>query len=43
MKIEELYRLYKQSYLVTTDTRKELKNTMFFALKGIILMVIYMR
>jgi len=34
MKIEELYRLYKQSYLVTTDTRKELKNTMFFALKG---------
>ena len=34
MKIEELYKLYKQSYLVTTDTRKELKNTMFFALKG---------
>jgi UDP-N-acetylmuramoyl-tripeptide--D-alanyl-D-alanine ligase len=34
MKIEELYSLYKQNYKVTTDTRLNLKNSIFFALKG---------
>jgi len=34
MKIAELYKLYKQYYLVDTDTRKIRKNTIFFALKG---------
>ncbi len=34
MKIATLYRHYKQSYLVTTDTRKITKGSMFFALKG---------
>ena len=34
MKIEELYRLYRQHYLVDTDTRKIRKNTLYFALKG---------
>ncbi|MCH3883155.1 UDP-N-acetylmuramoyl-tripeptide--D-alanyl-D-alanine ligase [Tenacibaculum aquimarinum] len=34
MKIEELYKLYSQHYLVDTDTRKIRENTLFFALKG---------
>jgi UDP-N-acetylmuramoyl-tripeptide--D-alanyl-D-alanine ligase len=34
MKIEALYKLYKQSYLVDTDTRLIRKNTLYFALKG---------
>ncbi len=34
MEINELYNFYKQSYKVTTDTRLNLENSMFFALKG---------
>ena len=34
MEIKEIYKLYKQSYRITTDTRVELNDTMFFALKG---------
>ena len=34
MKIEELYKHYKQHFLVDTDTRSIRKNTIFFALKG---------
>ncbi|MCH3884634.1 UDP-N-acetylmuramoyl-tripeptide--D-alanyl-D-alanine ligase [Tenacibaculum aquimarinum] len=34
MKIEELYKLYSQHYLVDTDTREIRENTLFFALKG---------
>jgi len=34
MNIEELYKLYKQSYTVSTDTRKITKGCLFFALKG---------
>jgi UDP-N-acetylmuramoyl-tripeptide--D-alanyl-D-alanine ligase len=34
MKIEELYKLYKQHFLVDTDTRNIRKNSIFFALKG---------
>jgi UDP-N-acetylmuramoyl-tripeptide--D-alanyl-D-alanine ligase len=34
MNIKELYTLYKQNYRVTTDTRLNLKNSIFFALKG---------
>jgi len=34
MEIEELYTLYKKSYKVTTDTRSQLNNSIFFALKG---------
>ena len=34
MEIKELYALYKKSYTVTTDTRVQLKNSIFFALKG---------
>jgi UDP-N-acetylmuramoyl-tripeptide--D-alanyl-D-alanine ligase len=34
MKIEQLYKLYSQSYFVDTDTRKIRKNSIFFALKG---------
>lgn len=34
MEIKELYNIYKQSYLVDTDTRKIRKNSIFFALKG---------
>ncbi|MCF6296954.1 MAG: Mur ligase domain-containing protein, partial [Flavobacteriaceae bacterium] len=34
MKTNKLYILYKQSYKVTTDTRSNLKNSIFFALKG---------
>ena len=34
MKIENLYKLYCQHYLVDTDTRKIRKNTIYFALKG---------
>ncbi|MBE9488865.1 MAG: UDP-N-acetylmuramoyl-tripeptide--D-alanyl-D-alanine ligase, partial [Bacteroidetes bacterium] len=34
MEIEELYILYKKSYKVTTDTRSQLDNSIFFALKG---------
>lgn len=34
MDIQELYLLYKQSYTVSTDTRKIAKNCIFFALKG---------
>lgn len=34
MKIEALYTLYKQSYLVDTDTRNIRKGSIFFALSG---------
>ena len=34
MDIEKIYSLYKQNYLVDTDTRKIRKNSLFFALKG---------
>ena len=34
MNISELYQLYKQSYLVSTDTRAIEKGCLFFALKG---------
>lgn len=34
MKIEDLYSLYKKSFLVDTDTRKIRKDAIFFALKG---------
>lgn len=34
MKIEELYALYTRSRIVTTDTRKILPGSMFFALRG---------
>ncbi len=34
MKIKELYNLYNQNYKVTTDTRLNIKNSIFFALKG---------
>ena len=34
MKIEELYRLFIQNYLVDTDTRNIRKGSIFFALKG---------
>lgn len=34
MNIPELYQCYRQSYLVSTDTRKIEKGCLFFALKG---------
>jgi len=34
MKIHSLYELYKEHFLVDTDTRNIRKNTIFFALKG---------
>ena len=34
MEIKEIYSLYLQSYKVTTDTRADLNNSLFFALKG---------
>lgn len=34
MKVSELYEIYKQYPVITTDTRKQLKNSIFFALKG---------
>lgn len=34
MKIEEIYKLYTQTYLIDTDTRKIRKGSIFFALKG---------
>lgn len=34
MQLTALYNLYKENYLVDTDTRKIRKNTLFFALKG---------
>ncbi len=34
MEIIEIYNLYKQFYKVTTDTRADLTNSVFFALKG---------
>ena len=34
MNIEQLYKLYSQSYLADTDTRKIRKGSIFFALKG---------
>ncbi|MFT6843643.1 MAG: UDP-N-acetylmuramoyl-tripeptide--D-alanyl-D-alanine ligase [Psychroserpens sp.] len=34
MKIATLYKLYRQYFLVDTDTRSIRKNTLFFALKG---------
>ncbi|MDY7395408.1 UDP-N-acetylmuramoyl-tripeptide--D-alanyl-D-alanine ligase [Aureibaculum sp. 2210JD6-5] len=34
MNISELYKLYKQTYRVSTDTRKIEKDCLFFALKG---------
>ncbi len=34
MKIEQLYKLFTESYLVDTDTRKIRKGSLFFALKG---------
>ncbi|MCD6544842.1 MAG: UDP-N-acetylmuramoyl-tripeptide--D-alanyl-D-alanine ligase [Flavobacteriaceae bacterium] len=34
MEIKEIYKLYKRSYKVTTDTRTDLNDSIFFALKG---------
>lgn len=34
MKIEQLYKLFTESYLIDTDTRKIRKGSIFFALKG---------
>ncbi|MFY9243725.1 MAG: UDP-N-acetylmuramoyl-tripeptide--D-alanyl-D-alanine ligase [Polaribacter sp.] len=34
MKITALYKIYRQHFLVDTDTRNIRKNTLFFALKG---------
>ncbi len=34
MEIKEIYNLYKRSYRVTTDTRADLHDSIFFALKG---------
>ena len=34
MEIKEIFNFYKQHYKVTTDTRSELENSIFFALKG---------
>jgi len=34
MEIEELYRLYRRSHGVSTDTRADLDNRLFFCLKG---------
>ncbi len=34
MNIKAIYHLYSQSYLVSTDTRKIVPNSIFFALKG---------
>ncbi len=34
MRLEDIYELYCQHYLVDTDTRNIRKNTIFFALKG---------
>jgi len=34
MNIAQLYQLYRETYLVDTDTRKIRKGTIFFALKG---------
>lgn len=34
MNIKEIYQLYKEDYLVDTDTRNIRKDTIFFALKG---------
>ncbi len=34
MKIEELYKYYKETYSVSTDTRNIKKGSLFFALKG---------
>lgn len=34
MNIEQLYKIYCNSYLVDTDTRKVRKNSIYFALKG---------
>jgi UDP-N-acetylmuramoyl-tripeptide--D-alanyl-D-alanine ligase len=34
MKVEELYKLYKQNYLVDTDSRNIREKAIFFALKG---------
>ncbi len=33
-RIEEIYNIYKQSYLVSTDTRNIVEGCVFFALKG---------
>ena len=38
MKIAELYELYKQHPVVTTDSRKCPQGALFFALKGTLLM-----
>ncbi len=34
MNIKDLYNLYSKNYKVETDTRKDLKNSIYFALKG---------
>ncbi len=34
MRIEELYELYKISYKVVKDTREDVKNALYFSLKG---------
>ena len=34
MKIEQLYQLFIQNYLIDTDTRDIRKGSIFFALKG---------
>lgn len=34
MRIEEIYQLYKLSYRVVKDTREDVKNALYFSLKG---------
>jgi UDP-N-acetylmuramoyl-tripeptide--D-alanyl-D-alanine ligase len=34
VEIKDIYNLYIQSYKVTTDTRADLRHSVFFALKG---------
>ena len=34
MRIEEIYELYKLSYKVVKDTREDVKNSLYFSLKG---------
>lgn len=34
MEIADLYKIYQRTPLVTTDTRKEVKNSIFFCLRG---------
>ena len=34
MRIEDIYELYKLSYRVVKDTREDVKNAIYFSLKG---------